>query len=80
MASPLLNLLILEYRHCQTGIHAVNGIGLIVSAPISSLNLYHFAYRTCKLRNMLPKKTLMSLPQFKCCIYDIDLVSLVSGH
>ena len=29
--------------------------GLIACAPISSLRVFNFVYRTCKLRNMLPK-------------------------
>ena len=59
----------------------IYGIGLIASAPISSLSVFNFSYLTCKLWNMLPKKALlMSLSQFKGCIYNINLVSLTSGH
>ena len=56
--SPLSN------RHTRS-----YGADLIASAPISSLSLFNFAYRVCKLWNMLLKKVLlMSLSQFKCCM------------
>ena len=76
MASQLLNLMISVHHHTRS-----YGTGLIACAPISSLSVFNFAYRTCKLWNMLSKKVLlMSLSQFKCYICNINLVSWASGH
>ena len=48
------------------------GSGLIAYAPISSLSVFNFAYRTWKLWTILPKKVLLaSLSRFKCYIYSV---------
>ena len=65
-----LGVLPLSNRHTRS-----YGSGLIACAPISSVSVFNFAHRTCKLWNMLPKKVLlMSLSQFKCYIYNINQV------
>ena len=51
-----------------------------VFTPVSSLSLYSFSYRVCKLWNALPKSFYgLSLSAFKLNLSKLDLPSLARG-
>ncbi len=58
------------------------GYGLHATIPVSSLSLYAFEHRVCKLWNALPAKALcLSLNRFRHYVNGLDLVDIYrSGH
>ena len=58
------------------------GLGLKVVKPLTSLRMFSFANRSCKLWNLLPKNiVLLSIGKFKNYVHNCDLVKLYhTGH
>ena len=58
------------------------GLGLKVVKPLTSLRMFSFANRSCKLWNLLPKNiVLLQIGKFKNYVHNCDLVKLYhTGH
>ena len=58
------------------------GLGLKVVKPLTSLRMFSFANRSCKLWNLLPINiVLLSIGKFKNYVHNCDLVKLYhTGH